>query len=226
MPAPSATPRPFSVSRTRVAYRQMLSIPQATSPTTTSPLFASETTLVVAGATVLIGLLLLLQRSITVVDAYEQYVVTDGDAVDAVLEPGVHFTSPLSRRNERVDVRTQTLTRPIEAVETADGVAVAVDVTADVTVTDPTAAVTEPDAYRTSAGSDVADYQIAVTERVDDAVSDAVERRAWDELVDAETDVAAECRDDLAPDLDALGVELAAFSVESIERDANDDRGR
>ncbi|SDM07428.1 SPFH domain / Band 7 family protein [Halogranum gelatinilyticum] len=59
-------------------------------------------------------------RSLAVVSAYEQVVVTDGGEVADVLEPGINFVRPFGRGRTHYDMRQQTLTMG-ERVTTADG---------------------------------------------------------------------------------------------------------
>lgn len=159
-----------------------------------------------------------LLRAVTFVQPYERYVVTDGDDVETVLEEGVHVRSPLERGAERVDLRTRTVEHAFEDVPTSDGVEATVRVSESIVVTDPVAAVTETADYPLPPGSDLADYQAAVSERTRDVLVAHVERRSWDELDGAPEDLASAVADDLAPAFEQWGVALEAIEVDAIER--------
>lgn len=160
----------------------------------------------------------LVLRSVTVVQPYERYVVTDGDTAETVLEEGVHVTSPFAGDAERIDLRTQSMENTVEGVPTNDGVGVTVTVTEEIRVTDPVAAVTGTADYSLSTRPSLTDHQAAVSERTRDVLVSRIERRRWDELDGAAADLASACADDLASDFEQWGVELVEFEVDGIER--------
>jgi len=163
-------------------------------------------------------LVVVLFRSLKLVEAHETYVVTDGDGVAATLEPGLNVVSPLSFGNERVDRRTHELTLPLEAVETADGVPVDVTVFAEMRVSDAAAAVSETDDYRPPPGSDAADFQLAFSERTGEVVTGAVGDRSLAELSDDTGEFEAHCRRAVERAAESFGVTVETFAIESVER--------
>jgi regulator of protease activity HflC (stomatin/prohibitin superfamily) len=180
------------------------------------------------GVALFVVTLYLVIRSVTVVGAYERYVVSDGETVDAVLDPGLHVVSPADWGDGRVDMREMDYEGTVDDRSTADGVPVAFDVAYEFVVTDPGAAVVETDDYVPPQGTDWYDHQTAASERLGEAVVEAVEDRTWDELAGAEGDLAAAIRADAEPALDRWGMELSSVDVTDLRRrdgDEDDSQG-
>jgi regulator of protease activity HflC (stomatin/prohibitin superfamily) len=166
------------------------------------------------GVALFVVTLYLVIRSVTVVGAYERYVVSDGETVDAVLDPGLHVVSPADWGDGRVDMREMDYEGTVDDRSTADGVPVAFDVAYEFVVTDPGAAVVETDDYVPPQGTDWYDHQTAASER--------------HELAGAEGDLAAAIRADAEPALDRWGMELSSVDVTDLRRrdgDEDDSQG-
>lgn len=170
------------------------------------------------GVALFVVTLYLLIRSVKVIPAYERYVVSDGETVESVLEPGLHVVSPADWGDGRVDMREMDYQGTVDDRSTADGVPVAFDVAYEFVVTDPGAAVVETDDYLPPQGTDWYDHQTAASERLGEAVVESVQHRTWDELTDDEDALPAAIREDAEPDVERWGMELSALAVTDLRR--------
>lgn len=147
-------------------------------------------------------------RSVVFVGEDEQHVLTDDDGdVEEVLGRGIHFTSPLEGHGRTVATSPVSFEFAGGTTETDDGVEVRADVSGEIRVVDAAALV-----------EGTRSYPRDVQHRIDEAYVTQVGYLPYEELDGDVTALEEACRRELEPALEAWGVELERFEVDSLER--------
>jgi regulator of protease activity HflC (stomatin/prohibitin superfamily) len=155
---------------------------------------------------VLAVVLVLVVRSLVMLDEDQYHVVTEDGEVTEVLDEGFYVRSPL-RTGWSLDTSAVNFQFEGRVVETADDVPVSGDLSGRFRVVDPE-----------TLASIVRQYPGDVRRRIDEAYVTQVERLDWNEAADPQATLEERCRSEVERALERWGVELEALEVDRLDR--------
>jgi regulator of protease activity HflC (stomatin/prohibitin superfamily) len=155
---------------------------------------------------VLALVVVLVVRSVVMLDEGKYHVVTEDGEVTEVLDEGFYVRSPL-RTGWTIDTSPVNFTLEGRAVETANGERVAGRLTGRFQVTDPETLV-----------ATTREYPGDVRRRIDEAYVTQAQRLAWNDEADPQATLEENCHSEVERALERWGVELAALEVVRLEQ--------
>jgi regulator of protease activity HflC (stomatin/prohibitin superfamily) len=155
---------------------------------------------------VLALVVVLVVRSVVMLDEGKYHVVTEDGEVTEVLDEGFYVRSPL-RTGWSLDTSPVNFQFEGRVVETADGVPVSGDLSGRFRVVDPE-----------TLASIVRQYPGDVRRRIDEAYVTQAQRLAWNDEADPQATLEENCHSEVERALERWGVELAALEVVRLEQ--------
>jgi len=171
-----------------------------------APLAIADYAVLALPFVVLPVVLLVVVRSVVMLDEGQYHVVTVDGEVDEVLEEGIHVRSPL-RTGWTLDTSPVNFQFQGAVVETDDGVPVRGDVSGRFRIVDPERLV-----------SITREYPGDVRRRIDEAYVTQVERLSWEGADDPAATLEERCASEVERALERWGVEVERLEVERLDR--------